>query len=373
MTKLEPKIGLCLSGGGIRAAIFHLGALECLADWQLLEKVTAISTVSGGSLATAAIFGNTQGQWPTSEQFRQDILPALRALFTEVPLVSPSSIAWSVIRHLPALLTHRSMLLAHLLERNWNIKISLKDLAEHPKWIINTTSYESGKNWRFSREYIGDWRFGRNYSANTKVSIAAAASAAVPVGIGVMKYKVPLDGWYSISPSTSEPLKAIAPPLNVVRLWDGGVYENLGIEPLFKSSRGLIGCDTLVVCDAGAPVHPTWEIQRKRGLPISPRLFDLTSDQTRSLRARSIIPSFGKEEVQGCWVQMGLSARNFDLKRKMPGTLNYADFLSETVIANAASESTHLFKVSKKRFDEIRMHGKEITQLTLVNYCPHLF
>src|SRR5579862_4669846 len=43
-------IGLCLSGGGFRAALFHLGALRRLNEVGLLSKVRTISSVSGGSI-----------------------------------------------------------------------------------------------------------------------------------------------------------------------------------------------------------------------------------------------------------------------------------------------------------------------------------
>ncbi len=44
------KLGLALSGGGVRAVGFHLGTLEVLEQLGLLEKVRTLSTVSGGSL-----------------------------------------------------------------------------------------------------------------------------------------------------------------------------------------------------------------------------------------------------------------------------------------------------------------------------------
>ena len=46
-------IGLCLSGGGYRAALFHLGALRRLHEIGILEQVTHVSSVSGGSLIAA--------------------------------------------------------------------------------------------------------------------------------------------------------------------------------------------------------------------------------------------------------------------------------------------------------------------------------
>src|SRR5690625_2560909 len=44
------KVGLALSGGGLRAAFFHLGMLAHLADNGVLRHVEVISAVSGGSI-----------------------------------------------------------------------------------------------------------------------------------------------------------------------------------------------------------------------------------------------------------------------------------------------------------------------------------
>src|SRR6187455_3276423 len=46
----EPGIALCLSGGGYRAMLFHLGALWRLNEWGYLPSLTRISSVSGGSI-----------------------------------------------------------------------------------------------------------------------------------------------------------------------------------------------------------------------------------------------------------------------------------------------------------------------------------
>src|SRR5512145_3222333 len=51
----EPGIALCLSGGGYRAMLFHLGALWRLYETGLLEKAKRISSVSGGSIAAAVL------------------------------------------------------------------------------------------------------------------------------------------------------------------------------------------------------------------------------------------------------------------------------------------------------------------------------
>ena len=46
-------VALCLSGGGFRAALFHLGALRRLNELGILSKINAISSVSGGSIMSA--------------------------------------------------------------------------------------------------------------------------------------------------------------------------------------------------------------------------------------------------------------------------------------------------------------------------------
>ena len=53
MANSNPSLGLALSGGGFRATLFHLGVVRFLRDARLLEKVTHICSVSGGSILAA--------------------------------------------------------------------------------------------------------------------------------------------------------------------------------------------------------------------------------------------------------------------------------------------------------------------------------
>ena len=53
VTGTRPRIGLALSGGGFRATAFGLGALRALYDRGVLDDVTVVSGISGGSLLAA--------------------------------------------------------------------------------------------------------------------------------------------------------------------------------------------------------------------------------------------------------------------------------------------------------------------------------
>jgi predicted acylesterase/phospholipase RssA len=52
----DRPLGLALSGGGFRAAFFHVGVLAYLADAGVLRRVEVISTVSGGSIVGALYY-----------------------------------------------------------------------------------------------------------------------------------------------------------------------------------------------------------------------------------------------------------------------------------------------------------------------------
>jgi NTE family protein len=367
------RIGLALSGGGNRAAVFHLGLLRRLALENKLGDVSHISTVSGGSLLVALVFSLNKMEWPSSKVFLDDIYPKAKKILTIKSLFSKQIVARSFLRHPVMALANRAELLANKLETEWGVVGCTSDLPNRPIWYINTTSKNSGKNWRFSQSYVGDWRFGHHYSFEIPLSKAAAASAAVPYAIGALKIQLPLDGWFKTNPATKKPVESKTPPANQVKLWDGGVYENLGIEPLYKSESGLVDCDFLIVSDAGAPLRADWEIRVKEEKSITPRLVEITTDQIRSLRCRELMRFF-KEKKKGSWVQMGLSTRTYDAKTKAPANArDYANFLSDQEVALVAKEGTHLEAMTEDNFDRVARHGFEITSQTLSHYHSELF
>lgn len=77
------KIGITLSGGGVRAAVFHLGVLARLADENLLEQVRMSSTVSGGSLVTGLVYQSNGHQWPGSAAFKSKSVPYVKKCLTQ--------------------------------------------------------------------------------------------------------------------------------------------------------------------------------------------------------------------------------------------------------------------------------------------------
>jgi len=372
----EPgRLGLALSGGGVRASVFHLGVLRCLAERGAMEQITQLSTVSGGSLAAAAVFTAAGTKWPGSPAYRDSIYPMLRSLLTCRDLFSFKALGLGgAFRHNIALLTRRADILAELLRQQWNVRALLSELPESPVWWINTTCLETGKNWRFSKREMGDWQFGRHYAPPYDIAQAVAASAAVPYAIGALRFELPPNGWYATDPATRAARTAIKPQLNSVRLWDGGAYENLGLEPLYKPSQGLVDCDFLICSDASGPLSTASSNplrQLFKGQLASPRLFDIAADQIRALRSRMFIDAITRGAVRGVLLRMGNSTRNLDLKAgHVRVSSEYDDFSSETDVAAAANHPTDLNALSLAGFDRIARHGYEVADHTLRIYSP---
>src|SRR5258705_13859760 len=53
--KVEDAIGLCLSGGGYRAMIYHVGALIRLNEQGLFPQLKEFASVSGGSITAGGV------------------------------------------------------------------------------------------------------------------------------------------------------------------------------------------------------------------------------------------------------------------------------------------------------------------------------
>jgi hypothetical protein len=69
------KIALCLSGGGFRASLFHLGVLRRLHELDLVKHIHLISAVSGGAVTAAAFKQHTDIEF---DEFERRLLRVTR-------------------------------------------------------------------------------------------------------------------------------------------------------------------------------------------------------------------------------------------------------------------------------------------------------
>ena len=363
------KIALALSGGGVRAAVFHCGLLQRLALDGLLESTTFVSTVSGGSLIVGLILCQNSHRWPGSEEFLDAVLPSVRTRLTTATL--QWSYAWRSVVLPWRLARGRAHVLACQLEAQWGICGSMQDAPETPRWMVNATCYETGRNWRFSRGRMGDYVTNYVLKPTTPITHAIAASAAVPGVIGPLAVQSDDYDWHRYE--NGQPV-AGSTPAKRYALWDGGVYDNLGVEALFKPGGGFRdGFDFLVVSDASAPLSLDVGRVKRTLMPWrrALRLVDVATEQARGLRARSVVAVFQRSPQAGVYVRSGntVDAVYRAVGREVPAGAH----LRELDVARAERFKTTLRRLSGEEFELLRRHGFEVANATLATRQPYRF
>ena len=279
----DPKIGIALSGGGARAIAFHLGCLRALHNRGVLQRAQLMATVSGGSVI-GAMYACHEGSFAEFETNVRAVLrrgfvgPALETAFTTSEGLKAAtafalllaSWAWLVpLRWMVGLLfriatggrqgpvgvpaetrmprrfASRTTILQHTIERLIFKGKRLGDLAtDRPRLVIIATELRTGSAFYFGRQHAGSWRFGTIDPAQIPVAHAVMASAAYPLLLPA------LDEYLTFRRRDGS-LRT-----ERVTLTDGGVYDNLGLAPLWPDrdreiSVGVEEIDTIVACRAG--------------------------------------------------------------------------------------------------------------------------
>jgi NTE family protein len=357
-----------------------------LAHENRMEQVTNLSTVSGGSLITGLVFSLGGNAWPGSQEFLKYVLPQARQMLTTYDL--QTSLIERLLGNLTSLLESRADDLSELIQEDWGVTTSLDQLPEAPRWMINTTCYETGKNWRFERFRMGDYLFGYSYDTDkVKVADAMAASAGFPGPIGPLPLETGAMKWFkytrsfepgadfqSVSAIRKRKTQPVKPLFPKVHLWDGGVYDNHGLEGLHDFITGWSDkVEFLVVSDAAGRGKVE---EYKPGIPaLSRMLTGIMMNQVRSLRSRAIIERIVNHQDKGVLLQTGntcaevlRSAGKPELIDQFcPGALGQkeADF--------CADFPTVIRKLKDEEFDTLYQHGFEVADVTLCAYYPQEF
>ena len=140
------KIGLALSGGGVRATAFHMGVLRGLHRLGILQEVDEISTVSGGSIAGVYYLLNREKKF---EAICDDMVQKLQKSIELRTVLNPRMLAtiWpSYSRSNVKASVYRSLFFGEK---------TLSSLPDAPKIFINAACLNTGKSWRFSKSRMG--------------------------------------------------------------------------------------------------------------------------------------------------------------------------------------------------------------------------
>lgn len=315
-------IALCLSGGGFRAAIFHMGALRRLNELGILSKVDTISAVSGGSIV-AAHLAETIRNWPAPGDVIPDWQEKIAAPFRRFTAADLATCP--ILQKLLPWNLFRTGAQTQALRRRYHDRLTslmLSDLPDRPEYIFCATDLVFAANWEFSRKRTGDWRAG--YAQNPQhisVAAAVAASSSFPPLFEPIPLPVPPE---TLKNGRFQPEQKRLALLPAIRLTDGGVYDNMGLEPVWKNSR------ILLVSDGGAPFQ---YLESKMPWRLLKRYVDVASRQGAALRKRWLISQFLEGVMQGAYWGVSSASRRYDRARH-----GYSKELAENTIARIRTD-----------------------------------
>lgn len=311
-----PGIGLCLSGGGYRAMLFHTGVLLRLAEFGYfgskeragkqgsMGALMRVSSVSGGSI-TAAVLGLAWRELRVDEEgvagrFRTQVMQPILDFAGQSTISIPSGIKAMIFSSI-----NKSV--EKVYRKRLYGRKTLQDLPDHPRFVINATNLQSGELWRFSKPHNRDWRVGEIANPTDEVAKAVAASSAFPPFLSPARFRYKTAQYRAGSgedlhfePFTTGPLLA-----------DGGVYDNLGLETLFRQCRTLIVSNAGGEYEAQSKVPGDWILQ-------SYRVMNTVDNQVRSLRKRMLLNAYTDGRRTGAYFSIRACVDDYPADDKLP-------------------------------------------------------
>jgi len=303
-------IGLCLSGGGFRATLFHLGAIRRLFELGITARpdFDTVASVSGGGFTSAQwaiALANAKAQ-DKRVDFQADIAGPLQAL-------TATNIRWGAMAK--KYLLPWNWLRGHVaveamisrLEAAFPFKErTLDHLPEQPRFVFCGTDMAFGASFVFDRERVGSYLAGYAPPNEFTLAQAVAASACFPPLFGPLRIENAESRFKGGSgPKASERRKI----LSDLRVTDGGVYDNMGLEPVWKSHRVVLVSDAGGLMDTEADKNLFWRIKRYQSIQEA---------QARGVRKRFLISGYCNGAISGAYIGVGSSTDRYAAARE-PG------------------------------------------------------
>ena len=331
------RLGLALSGGGFRATAFHLGVFAKLKQLDLLWKVDVLTCVSGGSIA---------GAFLASHWKDPDVLAKL-----ETYLSVRSVAVESVLKGFFNPFQSRIEELADSYERDLFGERTLGDLTAGPRLYLNATNVATGNLFSFvtgqgidpehSSAEMGDHEFGSGFrsAGHVRLSRAVAASSAFPV--------------FNPLVLTEEEYPLTSDDPEYISLTDGGIYDNLGVNPLFRRRNAL---SYAIVSDGGKPFEITAE-PTKSSAGVALAMHDIQMEQIRGLQFERLrLAALAKEGPKSLWFSIdSTNGEAFD-----------------GAAMAAAAIGTGLSSLSPKELAVLKTQGGALVEARLKKYAPEL-
>jgi NTE family protein len=155
---------------------------------------------------------------------------------------------------------------------------TLQDLPKVPEFLFNATNVETGSLWRFTRAFMADYQVGEIRRPALDLARAVAASSAFPPFLSPLVLPVKPGDFSRVYCQDRRLLADIS-------LTDGGAYDNLGLETVWKRYANVLVSDAGAALEADPSPPANWAGHSKR-------VIDIVHRQVTALRKRQLIASY---------------------------------------------------------------------------------
>ena len=325
--KIIDRLGLGLSGGGFRASFFHIGILAQMADQGLLRHVEVISTVSGGSIIGALYYLHVKKlleSIPDDRITDQHYIDIVKEIELDFLKATEKNIRMSTFTNFIANFKmvlfeySRSDRIAKLYNEAFyqlvlsgvSDPIQMQELKIYPKGgstnfypltdnnsrkakvpilVLNATSLNSGRNWQFTAQTMGEPPvLGINKFDKKPIRLRRADGDGYGNMVNTPINQQQFSLGHAVAASACVPI--LFDPLAIsnlyynredkenirVQLVDGGVFDNQGTDGLLQYD-----CTCFVISDAAGQMG-TENNPAVDAIPVALRVGSILQDRVRT-------------------------------------------------------------------------------------------
>lgn len=343
--RIPNSIGLSLSGGGFRAALFHLGAIRRLNEFGVLPKVTTVSSVSGGSIPNGFLASRLPA--PLSKGIRNFDDTVSKPVHAFCSLDIRRWLALEAV--IPG--THNSSGLAKQYDKHLTDGKLLAKIPSTPVHVFCSTDLAYGVNWMFKEKECGDYQAGfQDTPSDWTLGTAVAASSCFPPVFKPLQLNLDpklLKGGKDQSAIRDKIVREIT-------FSDGGVYDNLGLEPIWKDHEIVLASDGGALFHIAGDMGFAWEIGRFIGIP---------ENQALAVRKRWLISNFIAGQMSGTYWGIGGTVAEYGFQG------GYSMDLVKNYIATIR---TDLDSFSEAEACVLENHGYMLADAAIQRHVPKL-
>jgi NTE family protein len=237
--------------------------------------------------------------------------------------------------------------------------LRLGALPARPEFMILATDMAYGVSWTFTRDWMGDYQAGyMPPPPDFALARAVAASACFPPLLGPLRLRLDPAALKGGSAPRDAAREACVSDL---RLTDGGDYDNMGLEPVWKDHA------VVLVSDAGG----LFTHESDQGLLWRvPRYQAIQEQQARAVRKRWLMASFAQGTLEGAYWGVGSApSRYAEGVERAEAAAGYSKSLAREVVAEIR---TDLDGFSDAEAAVLENHGYFLADAALRRHAPAL-